>query len=161
MDRLKGLLSFTLIAVVVLLGLRLLHFSIPLVFPDTRQGPIAIASLDDVRRLVGFAPLVPAYRPAMLGDQPASMSVLLSPRPTFSIAWRAGGQYLSVTQRQGGPMPEHPPLNQPLVDVADSTWWMDAAGCHLILARGGFWIVIDTSLPPNELRRFADTLAPY
>jgi len=161
MGRLTGLGSFALITAGVLLGLRLLHVSVPLVFPGTRQGPIAIAHLDEVRRQVGFAPLIPAYRPATLGDRPASMSVLLSPTPTFVIVWREGEQYLSVTQRQGGPRPGHPPLSQPLPGVADSTWWMEGSRCHLILARGEFWIELETSLPPRELKRFADTLTPY
>ena len=161
MDRVKGLGSFALITAAVLVGLRLVHVSVPLVFPQTRLGPIPIASLDEVRPRVGFAPLIPAYRPSALGDRPASMSVVLSPRPTFAIVWREGDQYLSVTQRRGGPMPEHPPLSQPLKDVADSTWWMERSRCHLILARGEFWIEVETSLPEGELKRFADTLSLY
>ena len=161
MDRLNGLGSFALITAGVLLGLRLLHSSLPLVFPETRQGPLAIASLDEVRARVGFAPLMPAYRPATLGDRPSSMRVWLSPRPTLGVVWREGEQYLSVTQRQGGPQPGHPPLSQPLTGVADSTWWMEGSRSHLILARGGFWIELETSLPPMELRRFADTLTQY
>jgi len=89
------------------------------------------------------------------------MRVWLSPRPTFGVVWREGEQYLSVTQRQGGPKPGHPPLSQPLTGVADSTWWMEGSRSHLILARGGFWIELETSLPPMELRRFADTLTQY
>lgn len=161
MDRLKGLVSFALITAGVLLALRVLHLAVPVAFPETRQGPIAIANLDDVRRLAGFAPMLPAYRPATLGSQPAGMTVVLSPRPVFTIVWRDGGQYLSVTQRRGGAMPAHPPLSQPLRDVSDSTWWEDASRSHLILARGEFWIEIETSLPPGELRRFADTLTLY
>lgn len=161
MDRLKGLGSFALITAGVLLGLRLLHVAVPLVFPQTRQGPIAIASLDDVRPRVGFAPLIPAYRPSAFGDLPARMSVAFSPRPVFVIVWQKGEQYLSVTERQGGPAPEHPPLSQPLTDVADSTWWVEGSRSHLVLARGAFWIELETSLPPQELRRFADTLTEY
>lgn len=161
MDRLKGLVSFALITAGVLLALRVVHLTVPVAFPETRQGPIAITSLDDVRRLAGFAPMLPAYRPATLGSQPASMTVVLSPRPAFAIVWRNGEQYLSVTQRRGGAMPARPPLSQPLTDVPDSTWWVDKSRCHLILARGEFWIEIETSLPPSELRRFADTLTQY
>lgn len=161
MDRLNGLGSFALITAGVLLGLRLLHSSIPLVFPETRQGPLAIASVGEVRARVGFAPLMPAYRPSALGDRPSSMSVWLAPRPTFVVVWREGEQFLSVTQRQGGPEPRHPPLSQPLTGVADSTWWMEGARSHLVLARGEFWIELETSLPSTELRRFADTLTQY
>jgi hypothetical protein len=161
MDRLKGLLSFVLITAGVLVGLRLLHLGAPFVFPSTRLGPIPITSLDEVRPRVGFAPMLPAYRPAELGDQPTRMSVTLSPRPTFEIVWEQGAGYLSVTQRQGGPMPPHPPLSQPLTDVPESFWWTTGARSHLVLSRGGFWIEVETSLPTRDLRRFADTLTQY
>ncbi len=161
MDRLKGLFSFALITAGVLLALRVIHVAVPAVFPGTRQGPITVTSLDEVRRLAGFQAMLPAYRPATLGNQPISMTVVLSPRPVFTVVWRDGGQYLSVIQRRGGAMPSRPPLSQPLRDVPESTWWADRSGSHLILARDEFWIEIATSLPPSELRRFADTLTRY
>ena len=158
MDRLKGLLSFAFIAAGVLLGLRLLHVGVPVIFPDTRQGPIAVATMDEARRRVGFAPIVPAYHPAALGDTPTSISILASPVPTLVIVWRQGDEYLSITQRRGGAKPDHPPLAEPLTDVADSTWWMAGSQNHLILWRVGFWIEMATSLPARDLKRFADTL---
>lgn len=158
MDRLKGLLSFALIAAGVLLVLRLAHVAVPFLFPETRQGPIAVASLDEARRRVGFAPILPAYHPAALGDRPTSISVLLSPVPTVIVVWRAGDEYLSVTQRRGGSKPDHPPLAEPLTDVPDSTWWMAGSQNHLIIWRVGFWIEMATSLPARDLKRFADTL---
>jgi hypothetical protein len=144
----------------VLLGLRLLHVGVPLFFPDTRPGPFTLTSLDDVRRRVGFAPLVPAYRPAALGDRPSSLTVRLSPQPTFVIVWR-GENFLSVTQRRGGAVPVQPSTSQPLPDVTDSTWWRDGARYHLVLKRGEFWIEVETDLPSRDLRRIADTLTPY
>ena len=161
MDRVRGLGSFAVIALTVMILLRVVHVSTPLAFPSTRLGPIVVASVDDARRLTGFEPAVPAYRPALLGDRPASMTVLLSPRPVFAIAWRASGEYLSVTQRRGGPRPEVPPVSAPLADVPDSAWWMDGANSHLVLQRGEFWIELETSLPRSELKRFADTLGRY
>lgn len=158
MDRLKGLLSFVLIAAVVLLVLRLAHVGVPILFPETRQGPVAVASLDEARRRLGFAPIVPAYHPAALGDRPTSIAVLLSPVPTVIVVWREGDEYLSVTQRRGGPKPDHPPLAEPLTDVPDSTWWMAGSQNHLIIWRVGFWIEMATSLPARDLKRFADTL---
>jgi len=160
-DRLKGLPAFGFVAAAVLVALRLVHLGVPLVFPDARQGPIAVASLDDVRRRVGFAPLVPGYRPESLGVQPAHISVALGPHPTFAIVWSANDHYLSVTQRRGGPKPDHPLMARPLTDVPNSTWWATGSRVHLILERDGFWIAIDTSLGARDLRRFADTLAPY
>ncbi len=161
MDRVKGLFSLLLITASVMGALRVVHLSIPMVFPQTRQGPVEVGSLSEVRRLAGFAPLLPAYRPALLGEQAASMTFAYHPQPTFVIVWRAGGQYLSVTQQEGGPMPDHPPLAQPLDAVPGSTWWISDGQSRVILARGAFWILIETSLPSRELVRFADTLTPY
>jgi hypothetical protein len=161
MDRLIGLRSFATTTVVVLAVIRVLHVGVPLIFPDTRPGPAPVASLDDVQRRVGFAPLLPAYRPAALGAKPASITVSFRPRPTFAIVWRGDGQYLSLTERQGGDRPEAPPISQPLDGVADSAWWMEGSQCHLVLAHGGLWIEIDTDLPSRDLKRLADTLTRY
>jgi len=160
MARLTGLGRFALITGGVLLALRLVHVGVPLFFPDTRPGPFTLASLDEVQRRVGFAPLLPAYRPAALGQRQSSLTVILSPQPTFVIVWR-GERYLSLTQRQGGPMPAHPPISRPLVGVEDSTWWLDGALRHLVLRRGEFWIEVETDLPVGDLKRLADTLTPY
>lgn len=161
MDRLRGLGSFLLVTLVVLGGLRLVHLTVPLIFPSTRLGPIAVSDLGDVRRLAGFAPLLPAYRPATLGLRPTSMTVILSPRPTFSVTWQDGGEFLTVTQYQGGARPAQSPVSAPLTDVPDSEWWMDGERCHLVLERGAFWVEIQTSLARSELKRFADTLSPF
>lgn len=161
MDRVRGLFSFGVITVLVLTVLRGLHLGVPLIFPDTRQGPIVVADLDEARRRLGFAPVLPSYRPAFLGAAPEKMTVTLSPRTMFAIVWRAGDQYLEVSQRRGGPMPDHPPLSQPLLDVPGSLWWMGGGRAHLVLPRGEFWISIETTLPPRDLKRFADTLTEY
>lgn len=161
MDRLRGLGSFVLIAAGVLGALRLAHHTIPAVFPETRQGAIAVGDLDEARRRAGFAPLVPAYRPEELGERPSEMTVTLSPYPTFAITWRSNGRFLSVTQRRGGPRPAVPPLVRPLDGLAGSAWWVEEASTHLVLSRDGFWIHVVTSLPARDLRRIADTLTPY
>lgn len=161
MARLKGLTSFIIISAAVFLGLRGLHLAVPLIFPETRQGPIAVARLEDVRRQVGFAPLAPAYRPSILGENPERITVWLSPTPTFEIVWRGAEHDLSVTQRRGGPGPDVPPLARPFEDVPNATWWVAGSRQHLVLKRDGFWIELETSLPSRELRRFADTLTAY
>lgn len=160
MVRLTGLGSFALIFAGVLLVLRLLHVGVPAFFPETRPGPFTLTSLDDVRRRAGFAPLVPAYRPAALGDRPSSLTVFLSPQPTFVIVWR-GEHYLSVTQRRGGVMPAYPATSQPLPDVTDSAWWRDGPLHRMVLKRGEFWVEVATDLPLRDLKRIADTLRPY
>ena len=161
MDRLKGLTSLVLITAGVMAGLRVVHVTVPLVFPETRLGPVAVASLDEGAHRVGFSPMLPAYRPASLGTEPSSMKVTPSPRPTFDIVWQQSADYLRVRQRREGQTPEHPPLSQPLTDVPDSLWWTDGTRSHLLLSRNGFWIEIETTLPARELRRFADTLTAY
>lgn len=160
MDRLRGLWSFVAIAAAVLIALRLAHVAVPVVFPETLPGPVAAATLDEARRRAGFAPLVPAYRPEALGTRPSEMAVTLSPHPTFTIAWRNDGHVLSVTQQRGGPRPAQPAFARPLAGLADSAWWTEGPRSHLVLPRDGFWIHIETTLPPRELRRFADTLTP-
>jgi hypothetical protein len=159
MGRLKGFGSAIVITGVVVAGLRGVHLLIPTVFPSTRLAPVTVTGFDDVRRLTGFAPVLPAYRPATLGAAPAFMRVAFSPRPTLAIRWSAGEHFLDVTEWQGGREPERPPLSQPLRDVADSFWWTDGPVSHLVVSREGLWIHLVTSLPESELRRFADTLA--
>jgi len=161
MARLTGLGSFALITTAVLFTLRLLHLATPIVFPSTRVGPIELTSLEDVARRVGFRPMVPAYRPASLGDRPVRIVVWLSPRPMFQVTWRSGDQFVTVTQRQGGPGPPASRGGGPLGDGPDWQWGMDDTRCHLVLGRGAFWIEVETSLSQGELRRFADTLAVF
>lgn len=158
MDRVKGLGSFIVIAVVVFGLLRVVHVGVPLAFPETRQGPIALAGLDDVRRQAGFAAIVPAYRPATLGERPAEITLTYRPRPTVTIVWQQDGDHVSVTQQRGGARPEAPPLARPFEGLPDSLWWMDGGHATLQIPRGEFWITIATSLPVGELRRFVDTL---
>ncbi len=77
---------------------------VPILFPETRQGPVAVASLDEVRPRVGFAPIVPAYRPAILGDRPDQHCGAAQPGAATvrSIVWREGEQYLVGDPAAGG-----------------------------------------------------------
>lgn len=161
MDRLRGVFSLVIITAGVMGVLRVAHVGIPLIVPEARQGTLTLAGLDEVRPLAGFAPLVPAYRPSRLGASPAAMTFSYHPHPTFRIVWQAADEYLAVTQQHFGPKPVHPPLAQPLEGIPGSTWWTDGARSQVILARGEFWILIDTNLPAREVIRFVDTLTPY
>lgn len=161
MDRLKGLPTFTLIAAAVLIGLRILHLTVPVLFPGTQPGPIALASLDEVQQRTGFSPIVPAYHPASLGADPTSITVVFATKPTLIVVWRQGNDYLSLTQWRGSPKPGAPPTAGALPGVADSTAWSSGTEHHLIVARVGFWIELITNLPMSELKRFADTLTVY
>lgn len=92
---------------------------------------------------------------------PGDMTVELSPVPTFRTVWRGEAHDLTLTQRRGGPDPEMPPLARPLEGVPDAMWWIADGRSYLVLRRDQFWLELDTSLPPRELRRFADTLTVY
>ena len=161
MDRLKGLITFTVVAAVVLIGLRIVHLAVPMLFPGTQPGPISAANLDEARQRAGYSPIVPAYHPASLGAEPSSITVLFAPSPTLIIVWRQGNDYLSVTEYRGGHRPASPPTATPLSGVADSIWWTTGNERHLVVARVGFWIELTTNLPVSDLRRFADTLTVY
>ena len=147
-----------LIAAGVLLVFRTTLAVTPMVFPDTRQGPMVVSQLGDVYAEVGFAPIVPAYRPAFLGDHPGDITVWRNPAPLFQITWRGPEHDLTLRQRRGGGAPSLPPLARPLTGVSEAMWWMaDGRNC-LVVPRGHFWIELETSLPLTELRRFVDTL---
>jgi hypothetical protein len=161
MDRVKGLPIFAVIALGALFALRGIHLSVPFLFPSTRIGPIVVSSLDEAREWLGFPPVVPTYRPASIGAQPASLSVAFKPSPLLIASWRLGDSYMSLTQRRGGSKPSAPPHAGPFAGVADSTYWLNGSEHHLIVERVGFWIEITTNLPETELRRFVDTLAVY
>ena len=123
-DRVKGLFSFGVIATAVkFIGLRIVNVAVPMIAPTTRPGPISVASLDDLRDRIGFAPIVPAHRPASLGSTPVSITVVHNPSPTLIVAWREGDAHFSITQRRGGPKPDAPAEAVPLPDVPESTWW--------------------------------------
>ena len=160
MARLKGVGSLLVITAGVLAVLRLLHAGVPLFVSDARPGPFTFASLADVERQMGFAPLVPAYRPATLGEAPVEIRGWFAPSPTVRIAWR-GARALRITQQRGGAEPDHPPIAQPLSDVADSLWWQDGPLAHLLVRREALWVSIETDLPVRDLRRLAATLTPY
>jgi hypothetical protein len=160
MARLKGLPSFFLIVVVVLGVLRIAHVAIPLIFADTRPGPFVLKSLDEAQPRVGFAPLVPGYRPATLGEAPAHLTGALLPLRSVRMVWR-GERYLVISERRGGAMPAHPPTSRPLTRVEESLWWSDDGVHHLILRRGDLWVELETDLPSTDLRRLADTLDVY
>jgi hypothetical protein len=160
MARVKDLVSFVLILAGMLLALRAVHVVVPMLFADSRSGPVSLTRLEDVQRHAGFAPLVPAYRPEALGERPAQLTVTRAPYPTFSIVWR-GERYLALTQRRGGASPSHPATSVELADVPGSLWWWDGGAHHLVLRRDDFWIVIETDLPQRDLRRIADTLRPF
>jgi len=161
MARVTGLGSFVVITLLVLAGLRSVHLAVPIAFPETRPGPIAIDTLDDVRRVVGFAPVIPAYHPAALGALPTRITGILSPSAMVTIVWQTPEAYLSVTTRRDRSRPTASPLAVPLADRPDASWWFEGSRAHALVARDGLWIEVETSLGEQELRRFVDTLSHY
>jgi hypothetical protein len=158
--RLKGIGSFLVIAAGVLIALRGLHAGVPLVVPGARPGPFTFAALDEVSVRMGFAPLVPAYRPASLGERPVEIAGWFAPEPTVRIVWQ-GERRLAVTQHRGGDPPARPPVARELAGHPGSRWWEDGVGVRLVLERDGIWVSIETDLPVRDLRRLADTLTQY
>jgi hypothetical protein len=160
MARLTGVPSFILIVAVVLGALRMVNVAVPLIFVETRPGPFPMASLDEVQRRVGFPPLVPAYRPRALGEEPPHLTGTRGPYASVVMTWR-GDRHLIIVERRGGPAPEHQPTSRPLRGVADSLWWSERGVQHALIRRDELWITIETDLPAGDLRRFADTLTAY
>lgn len=160
MGRLSGLPSFLVVIAAMAGLLRLLHVGAPALFPETRPGPLVVDSLDAVERRAGFRPLVPAYRPASLGERPPTLTVSPHPQPTVLMVWR-GEHYLTVSQRRGGAPPATAGASRPLLEVPDSRWWSEGAVNHAVLRRGALWVVIETDLPPRDLQRLARTLHPW
>jgi hypothetical protein len=122
---------------------------------------LVVSQLEDVYAEVGFAPVVPAYRPSFLGDHPGEITIWRNPVPLFQITWRGPEHDLTLRQRRGGGAPTLPPLARPLSGVPEAMWWMADGRRYLVLRRDRCWIALDTSLPARELRRFADTLRAY
>jgi hypothetical protein len=160
MARLTGVPSFVLIVAVVLGLLRLVNVAVPLIVPEARPGPFAMAGLDEVEQRVGFAPLVPAYRPRALGEEPPHLTGARGPYASLVMTWR-GERHLVIVERRGGPAPDHPPTSRPLPAVADSLWWSEGGVHHALIRRDELWITIETDLPSGDLRRLADTLTAY
>ncbi len=159
MARLTGLGSFAAVSVAALLGLRLLHVGVPLLFPETHPGPFTPADLDQAARMAGFRPLVPSYRPAVLGDR-TGVTVARIPRPTIEIEW--GGEHrLRIIARKGGDEPVHPDTASALADVAGALWWEEDAVLHSIVRRDDVWVHVETDLPPRDLERIVRSLRPW
>ncbi len=161
MARVSSLGRLVYLTGMVFILLRGLHLATPVMFPQTRQGPIIVARLEDVRAQVGFAPVLPAYRPDTLGDQPGRITIWLSPVPTIQTTWTGPEHDLTVVHRRGGAAPPAPPLARPLDGLPDTAWWTADGRTHLRIRRGDEWLELDTSLPVRELRRFVDTLTTY
>jgi hypothetical protein len=159
MARLKGIGSFLAIAAGVFVVLRVLHAGVPLFVADARPGPFTFTRLDEIGPQMGFAPLVPAYRPAVLGQSPLEMTGWFAPEPSVRIGWR-GERMLTMTEQRGGDAPARPPLARELAGHPGSRWWEELGVAHLVLERDGVWVSIETDLPIRDLTRLADTLTP-
>lgn len=160
MARLKGLGSFLAVAAGVLLALRALHVGIPLFFPETDPGPFTPGELDEAARLAGFRPLVPSYRPVVLGEDPARLTVSRAPWATVEIAWR-GERFLTLTERKGGDVPEHPPTVGSAAGPDTALRWEEGSVLHAIERREDLWILVETDLPSRDFERVVGSLRPW
>jgi hypothetical protein len=153
------MLRFAVVAIAVFGVLRIMHVAAPLLFPESRRGEVHLVDLIGVASQAGFPAIVPAYRPAMLGERPVDITVSFGTRTVVTIAWRQDGNMLTVVQRRGAIAP--PPLSRRWGDLQDAVWWDANDRRHALVHRDGFSIAIETTLELRDLRRMVDTLTAW
>ncbi|MDX1584840.1 MAG: hypothetical protein R3338_14675 [Thermoanaerobaculia bacterium] len=157
--QLRGVPSFIAIVAVVWLGLRVLHFVIPAAQPDVLTGPFELGSLSEIEAIVGFEPLVPAYHPVSLGNEPIRIVAKREPSAEVTIMWR-GDRLLEVVERPAGAPFDLPVDAEPLSD-RDGWWsWRRGGAIQLRGARGSVDVEIRTNLSRESAARVVSTLVP-
>jgi hypothetical protein len=159
MDRLRPVGSFLLLALVLLLGLRLLNMAAPVFFPEVLSGPFRLDSTDAASRYIDFEPLLPYFRPEELGARPVSIVASRRPYPRLVVVWR-GNRFLSLSERAGGPEPRLPAAAVLLPGRPAANVWRDGGAHRAVARRGNVWIEIETDLTLRDVRRILDSLSP-
>ena len=165
MSRLRGVASLLVIAGVLFLALRALHLGIPLLYPRVLRGPFSLGSLAEVEEYTGFPPLVPFFRPEVLGEQPVHVTVTRPPAAELVVFWQ-GERFLYLAERQGGGSPPVPPdarswiLRGPAAE-GTNRWWRQGRTVYAVGRRGDLWIELRTDLSDDDARRVLETLRPY
>lgn len=157
---LRPVLVFAGILAGVLLALRLLHLALPLLYPPVLAGPFSLNELAEVERYTGFEPLVPFYRPEVLGSGPVTITARRRPQPQVVVFWQ-GRRFLYLSERRGGPEPRVSPDARPLPAHPESQWWREGRTHRVVWPIDGLWIEIRTDLPEQDLHRLVETLRPY
>lgn len=151
---------FLLILLGLLLAMRMLHLGIPIFYPKVLDGPFSLDALAEVEEYTGFQPLVPFYRPEVLGTGPVNITARRSPRPQVTVFWQ-GRRFLRLTERQGGSRPFVRPGARPLPNHPESLHWQEGRTRRVVIEDDGLWVEIRTDLPEEDLHRLVETLRPY
>ena len=154
------LLVFLLVVAGLLLGLRLVHLAVPLLYPAVLSGPFSLETVAEAEPLVGFAPRLPFYRPEVLGTAPVHVTARRRPQPQVTVFWQ-GDRFLYLAERRGGPRPFVRPEARPLPGHPESSQWREGRTWRVVLEQDGLWIELRTDLPEEDLHRLVETLRPY
>lgn len=157
---LRPVLVFAGILAGLFVALRLLHLALPLLYPPVLAGPFSLDDLGEVERYTGFEPLVPFYRPEVLGSGPVTITARRRPLPQVLIFWQ-GRRFLYLAERRGGPQPRTSPDARPLPAHPEALWWREGRTHRVVWPLDGLWIEIRTDLPEQDLHRLVETLRPY
>jgi len=160
MDRLKGVASLAVTAALFLLALRLLHLTVPALYPAVLSGPFSLDDLGQVKEYAGFSPLVPFYRPIALGARPVNITVVRRGRARVTVFWQAES-FLVLNEVRGGSAPDAPPEARPLEGRPGTLWWQEGNTQHLSFQVGELRIDLRTDLPHRDLERLLLSLRPY
>jgi len=159
-DRLKGIGSFVIVLVLLLLALRVVHLGVPIFYPRVLAGPFSLDSFGDIERYAGFSPLLPFYRPEYLGVKPVNITVTRRPYPKAVVFWHAD-HFLYLAEQQGGQRPPQRMREAPLPGHPEASWWREGETRMVVLQRDGLWIELRTDLSLRDVQRIVDSLRPY
>lgn len=159
MSRLGGFASFVLIVALFWFALRLVHLLVPLAYPVVLQGPFSLDDAAAVEQYCGFSPLVPFYRPEVLGESPINITAYRRP-PRVVFFWQ-GGRFLRIEQTLAGEMPEVPADAVPFAGLDDAVSWQRGEAVHAVARIEPFVVELRTDLPIEDARRILDSMRPY
>jgi len=160
MERIRGVVSFVILATIFFALLRLVHLVVPVFYPGVLSGPFSVDGFEEVEELAGFSPRLPFYRPEVLGTRPVNITVTRRPQPKVVVFWQAE-HFLYLSQRRGGRPLRPPPAAAPLPRHPDALWWREGDTRHVQLQRDDLWIELRTDLPLQDVERLVETLRPY
>jgi hypothetical protein len=151
--------SFLAILAVALGVLKLGHVGAGVIRPDVVTGAVAVANLDRVERVAGFAPLVPYYRPIGTGIERPEITVTRRELVTVEIAWRSANE-LRLLEWRGERLLSPPPGAASIAPFEESALWSSGGRVDALVRVEGTWVHLTTDLPERDMRRIVATLRP-
>ena len=158
--RIRGVVTFVVLAALFFALLRLVHLVVPVFYPQVLSGPFSVEGFGEVKELAGFSPRLPFYRPEVLGTRPVHITVTRRPQPKVVVFWQAE-HFLYLAEQRGGRRARAPASARPLPRHPDARWWREGETHHVQLEREGLWIELRTDLPLQDVERLVETLRPY